>query len=80
MRLKRSLLAGVMLATLVLTLGLGCAAQPGAGSDGEGASGEKITWTLDTYFPAGLYLSKGVQDFCDGVNARSDGSFVIEAV
>ncbi len=80
MRLRNGLLAGVMTVTLVLTLGLGCAPQPGAGTEDEGADGEKITWTLDTYFPAGLYLSKGVQDFCDGVNARAGGGFVIEPV
>jgi len=80
MKLRTGFLAGVMLAILALTLGLGCAAQPGAGSEDGNADGETITWTLDTYFPAGLYLSDGVQDFCDGVNARSGGGFVIEPV
>ncbi len=80
MRLRHGLLAGVMTLTLVLTLGLGCAAQPGTGSEDEAADGKTITWTLDTYFPAGLYLANGVQEFCDSVNARAAGGFVIEPV
>ncbi|MCK9357809.1 MAG: TRAP transporter substrate-binding protein DctP [Dehalococcoidia bacterium] len=80
MRLRNGLLAGVMTVTLLLTLGLGCAAQPGTDTEDGTADGEKITWTLDTYFPAGLYLADGVQDFCDGVNTRAGGGFVIEPV
>ncbi len=80
MRFKTGLVAGLALMALILSLGLGCAAQPADGTGDDPAGGKAITWTLDTYFPAGLYLSDGVQGFCDAVNKRAEGGFVIEPV
>jgi len=43
---------------------------------------EVIEWTLDTYFPPppAIYVSVVTQEFCDRVNARLEGRFVITPV
>jgi TRAP-type C4-dicarboxylate transport system substrate-binding protein len=70
----------VLTALAVASFGVGCTAPSSASEDGAVSEGDKIVWTLDTYFPVGLYLSDGIQSFCDGVNERAEGGFVIEPV
>ena len=76
-RIIAAVCAGVIL--LVSGLATGCAEAGPAGSTPE-EGGEVIEWTLDTYFPLGIYISAGVEEFCDRVNERAEGGFVITAV
>jgi len=80
MKKKISLIPLVLLLAISLMV-TGCAAPAPEEAPPE-ASAEVIEWTLDTYFPPppGIYVSELVQEFCDRVNERSAGRFIITPV
>ena len=79
--MRRKLLMVLMVVgVLVASISAGCAPAGTTGTGGQtGAQGQKIVWTLDTYFPPppGIYVSRSVQSFVDRVNKRLEGRFEI---
>lgn len=78
---RRRIVLGVcmVMVLLVSVLAVGCA-KPAAEEQAPGKGEGVIEWTLDTYFPKGIYVADDVQEFCDRVNERSEGGFVISPV